>query len=387
EENALGQLAMTWDALGEPARALAALDSALVLARQHGMRRQEGENLRLLGDLYLDAGDFQRALSSYADAQEIVAALDLPAETGDVLLSIAEAQLALGRVELARQRAEEALRIHRTGGFRFAAFGDLATLAELAQASGRRVDAQQYLRSAGVLAGTLRTDVAAADLALAEARVADRAGDWQRVRTVLDAARAPLALASAGTSWEAYALRARAYRHLNQLEAAVAAGRQALDAVERVRQSYASGALRTSYVSSKAAVYADQVVSLLQLGRVGEAFEVADAGRGRTLVERLLVAREDVRGTRGAARSILEAETLLRRIDSLTVRIQELEGTRPPRERGGDQRVLSARLAETQGEYEALMVRTNDQHAAGAALLGAERTTVNAVRNSLNAGE
>lgn len=391
EENVLGQLAMTWDALGDPARALASLDSALALARQHGMRRQEGEDLRLLGDLYLDAGDFQRALTSYAGAQEIMAALELPEETGDVLLSIAEAQLALGRPELARQRAEEALRIHRTGGFHFAVFGDLATLAELAQASGRSNDAEQYLRSASALASTLRTEMAATDLALAEARVADRAGDWRRVLAVLDAARGPVSLAGNGVLWEAHAMRARAYRKLNQVEAAVAAGRLALDVVERVRQSYSSGALRTSYVSSKAALYAEQVVALLQANRIAEAFEVADAARGRALVDHLLVAREDIRRTSGAAGSLLDAETLLRRIDSLTARVRELEQSRPPGERSAalatDPRSLGARLAAARDEYEALLVRLNDVPPAGAALLNSAPTHEAAVRASLGAEE
>jgi len=391
EENALGQLALVWDALGEPTRALAALDSALSLARQHGMRRQEGENLRLLGDLYLEAGDFQRALTSYGSAQEVTAALELPEETGDVLLSIAEAQLALGRPELARQRAEEALRIHQNGGFHLAAFGDLATLAELAQASGRSADAEQYLRSASALARTLRMEMAATDLAFAEARVADRAADWRRVLAVLDAARGPLALAGNGVLWEAHAMRARAYRQLKQVEAAVAAGRLALDAVERVRQSYSSGTLRTSYVSSKAALYADQVVALLQTGRVAEAFEVADAARGRALVDHLLVAREDIRRTSGAAGSLLEAEALLRRIDSLTARVRELEQTRPPRERSGaldpDPRSLGARLNAARDEYEALMVRLGNVPSAGAALLNSAPTRAPAVRASLGADE
>ena len=391
EENALGQLAMVWDALGDPPRALASLDSALGLARQHGMRLQEGEDLRLLGDLYLDAGDYQRALTFYGSALTIVQELDLPEETGDVLLSIAEAQFALGRLDLAHDRAGEALRLHRAGGFRYAEFGDLATLAELSQAAGRPDDAQGYLRSTTVLAGALRTEMAAADVALAEARVADRAGDWPRVLNVLEGARAPLALTGNGASWEEHALRARAYGRLNQLEAAVAAGRQALDVVERTRGNYASGALRTSYVSSKSAVYSDQVMALLRLGRVGEAFEVADAGRGRALVERLLIARNDVGRTQGAARSIMESEALLQRIDSLVARIRELDQSRPPRERGAsltaDERVLSAQLTAAQSEYEALLLKTTATDAKGAAVLGSTRTNESAVRAQLGVDE
>ena len=390
EENALGQAALAYDALGDPPHAFASLDSALELTRRHGMRRQEGEDLRILGDLYVDAGDYQRALTLYGGAQTVLTELELPEETGDVLVSIAEAQLELGRVDLANQRALEALRMHRAGGYRLAEFGDLVSLAELSQAAGRPTDAQRYLRSAGVLAGVLRTEMAAAEVALAEARVADRAGDWRRVLNVLDGARAPLALTGNAARAEAHAMRARAYSRLNQLEASVAAGRQALDNVERVRGTYVSGPLRTSYVSSKASVYAEQVMALLRLGRTGEAFEVADAGRGRALVERLTVARGDVRSSAGAAGSLIEAETLLRRIDSLVARIRELEQVRPPRERGpvsADERSLNAELTTARSQYEALLVRTSETDAVGAAVLGSSRTREASVRASLGGDE
>jgi tetratricopeptide (TPR) repeat protein len=249
EENALGQLAMAYDALGDPPRALASLDSALGLTREHGMRRQEGENLRLLGDLYVDAGDFARALTFFGGAQAIVEQLDLPEETGDVLLSIAEAQLALGRINLAHQRAAEALRIHRAGGFRLAEFGDLAMLAELGKPPDAPTRRGRYLRSTSVLASTLRTEMAAADLALSEARVADRAADWQRVLSVLEEARGVRHHGQRRSMGGTRAARP-CIRPTESTRAAVAAGRQALDIVERVRGS-THGTLRTSYGRQK----------------------------------------------------------------------------------------------------------------------------------------
>ena len=382
QENALGQLALAHDALGDPSRAFALMDSALALTRQHGMRRQEAENLRLLGDLYLAAGDYLRALDYYVKSRAIGESLGLTEETGDVILSEAEAQFALGQTELARQRATAALRIHRAGGLRFAELGDLTVLAEMTQASGLTNEANSYLRSARVLAGTMRADFVMTDIALAEARVADRAGDSRRVLGALEST--PVASASGG-EWEAHALRARAYARLGRLEVAAAAGRQALAGVERIRGGYPAGALRTFYASAKANVYADQVLVLLRLGRSAEAFEVADGGRGRALVEHLAVAQEDVRRSAGVARSMVEAERLLRRIDTLVARLREAQQTRSPERsvESADDTSLGNQLAAARREYETWLERAAREDAAGSAILGGTRTDAAAVRRSL----
>ncbi len=396
EDNALGQLAMAYDALGEPTAALAALDSALRLTREHGMRRQEAENLRLLGDLYLDAGDVRRALENYAAAQRITSQLGLTEESADALLSEAQAQFALERTDLAKRRAADALRIHRGGGFRFSELGDLVVLAELEQVSGNAAAANSHLRSASAIATTLDAQLAGADVALASARVADLAGDPRRVLLDLDRVREALALASYGSQADAHALRARAYARLDQLEAAATAGRQALAAIERVRGGYRSGPLRTSYTSAKSELYADQILVLLRLGRVAEAFEVADAARGRALVEHLLVAREGVRQGVSVPSLLAESERVLRRIDTLVARLRETERTREPRQDGAagqggvrdpEFHDRSAELAAARSEYESLLLRSAQHDANAAALLGNAPTTGQAVRANLRPDE
>jgi CHAT domain-containing protein len=104
-------------------------------------------------------------------------------------------------------------------------------------------------------------------------------------------------------------------------------------------------------------------------------------------VERLLVARDDVRRTPGAARTIVESEILLHRIDSLVARMRDLDQTRPPRERSAsllaDQRALDAQLTAARSEYEALLIQANENDAMGAAVLGSARTSEASVRAAL----
>src|SRR5690348_8855122 len=95
-------------------------------------------------------------------------------------------------------------------------------------------------------------------------------------------------------------------------------------------------------------------------GRTGEAFDVADAARGRALLEHLVSARTDI-DTSSDLGHLLEREQLLRRIDALTARLRTREAT-PPKERMPTfvalTRGLSDSLARFRGEYEALLARS-----------------------------
>ena len=135
----------------------------------------------------------------------------------------------------------------------------------------------------------------------------------------------------------------------------------------------------------------DQVLALLRLGRVEEAFEVADAARGRGLLEHLLAARNDVSRATGVVGSIFESERLLRRIDSLVARLRELEA--PPRrsERGAprlaDEKALTAQLAAARSDYETLLLKGGRIDPAATALLGSRGVNASAVRQNLRARE
>ena len=389
EVNALGQLATAYDALGEPQRAFIALDSALEKAHRTDLRKEEAEDLKIFGDFFESAGDHRRALDYYARATAATDSVGMRDERGNLLRNQARAQAALGRRDLAATFAGDALRLHQSGGFLMGQLTDFLFLADFAARDGRRADADRALASAGQVALSLGGEYARTQVVLAEARLADRAGEAARVLRLLAALRTDLVAAGASTVAEASYLRMRAYAKLGQLEAAAAAGRQAIAAFERVRGNYGSDALRTSFTSDQAGVYADLVVVLLRLGRVGEAFAVADGARGRALLEHISTARAEIRASRGAVSTLLEADSLLRAIDGLVSQLHERERT-PLRERGAVfvalTRELAERITEARSRYETLVARSPETSEAMVLLGGSTRTAAD-VQASLEPNE
>jgi len=390
EVNSLAQLATAYDAVGEPQSAFAALDSSIALARVHGFRVEEADDVRVQADLYAAAGDFRRALDAYARAATLDSSLDRPEEQGDVLRSEARVQFTLGQSNVAAARAAEALRVHRAGGFRASELDDLCLLAELAQAGNRSSEAESHLRAARQVAWILNTNAANTQVAIAEGRVANRAGNATRVLRVLNIASVALSVAPTSAVAEAMALKARAYARLGRMDAAVAAGRQAVAAVERVRGNYASVALRTSYAADRASVYAELVLALLRLGRSDEALQVADAARGRALLDHLTSARVTLDSAPPSARTSIEAERLLRRIDELVARLEAMQ-RRPPLERTSftvaNSREVADRLSAARGEYEALIARSTPRTPSPLAFLRSREADSRVLRHALGPGE
>jgi len=386
-QSALGQLGVAYTALGEPGRAFTVLDSALRVARAQGLRQEEASNLEALAELYRDAGDHQRAILLYRAAQAINAELGLDVETGGDLRGEADIHGQLGDLERARTLAEQALAIHGRADARLEELRDRLFLAEILDRLGRSPEASAQLRASTELAKVLDARIARAEVALTRARMADKYGEARHVLQVTDGVKTDLARGGYAAEAEAQLLRARAYARLGKLDSAATAGRQALAKVERVRQNFGSGALRTAFVADQRQVYGELVSILLQLGLVDEAFETADRARGRTLLEPLTM--QIPRPSRSAS-ALAERETLLREIDQMVESLDLLEET-PPSERGGDQlrelKQLHARLDTARTEYEALLIRAAETRSSEVALLGAAHVEAGNVQGALQPGQ
>ena len=390
EQNALGQLGTAYDALGEPRLALAALDSALEIARHQGLKQEEASNLELIAGVYRQAGDHRRALDLYEQANLLDGELGLAVEQGANLRNVAEIHLVLGRPDLAREFAAKALRIHRGAGARLQELRDNLLLAELASVAGEVTVASGHLRAATALAAALDARTARAEVALGKATVLLRAGDARGALRVLARAGGDLSRGSYSGTSQAATLRTRAYLRLSMLDSAAAAAQEAVAAVERVRGNFGSGFLRSSYGVDKSAVYADLVDVFLRLNRTAEAFEIADRGRSRALLEHLGAASSDRPLPGPTVRAFARGEMLLRRIDTLMSRLDALEET-PRGERDAtvlaQTRALAADLAQSRSAYENHVVRAAEQDAAGAALLGGRPVTAGEVQRALGPTE
>ena len=149
-----------------------------------------------------------------------------------------------------------------------------------------------------------------------------------------------------------------------------------------------SPALRTSYTADRARTYADLVIALLAQNRIDDAFRVADAARGRALIDQLSAARRELpRG--GAAGELATADSLLRRINTLVEQLRIADTThpaRPDREAAAaaspDAGAVLHALTLARASYDSLAVMTGRAESRGA-IVGASRVDVAAIKRSL----
>jgi CHAT domain-containing protein len=389
EENALGQLGTAYELTGQEELALTALDSALAIARRLGLKEQVADLQRLIGGVHLRIGDYRRALRSYGEAEGTMRAAGLTANLGALLRSSADAQLRLGNLPRADASMREALRLHTSSGERLDLLDDLLLLAEIDYRATGLAGAEARLKESRTIADRLNTRGSRVAVVLAEAHFADLARDSRRVLRVLHTAGPDLAAGDYGAQWLAGALAARAHARLGALDSAVASGRRAVAAVERLRGALASEALRSTFVADRADVYGDLVLILLRLGRAEEAFALADAARSRGLLDHLTAARGDT-ASGAISPEITGGERLLLRIDELIQRLRETE-RRQPRERGPSadsaSAPLAAELAAARSAYEALLVRAVQRDPRATAILGTRSVRLAEVRAALRPDE
>ncbi len=387
DENALGQLGTAYDALGDPQRAIVYLDSALAIARQHDLGAPEAEDLQLIAEQFGQAGDHERALQYLARARKLSESMGLGSRLGDIAQAESREYAMLSRADLALSRAREASSAHRAAHARLEELNDQLLIAEIAQTYGRRQEAARAVDLATSLGQTLPQEIAAGTLALGRARVDDASGDFSGVLRDLGQSHTSIARLGPQAEWQMHAMEARSLARLGRWADAVSAGRLAVSTIENIRGRLGEGPLRTSFINDRSDVYAQLVVTLLAVGRTSEAFEVADAARGKALLEHLGALSHSVPR---ASRNLAESERLLRRIDWLLTQLHRADSV-PARERSlamrADLRELSNRLFEARQDYEDHMRKAAVIDPRGATLIGNVRTSTPIVLASLHPDE
>ena len=390
EENALGQLGVAWREVGETSRALAYFDSALTLATRNGLLEPETDDLVLSAEVYEDAGDHRRALEVLGRARMLADSLKMESKLGHILLTEAHAYSGLGLPRLALTRATDAADHQHAADSPMDELIARLDVAEFAERTGDSAAAATAIGNARLLADKLGSGIARIQLALGSARVADIANRSDAVLAALASPVADAALLSAGERAEAEGLRARALFRRGEYRKAADAGRLAVDAVERLSRQVGSASLRTSYLSERSRAYADLVITLLALNKVDDAFRVADAARGRALIDQLSVARRDLPRT-GAAGDLVAADSLLQRINALVEQLRIADTTRrspeaTDRATNRPSATLESALATARASYDSLLDRMNRSASRGA-IVGASTVDVPSIQRSLAPGE
>ena len=381
-ENSSGQLGYAYAQRGELSKSLAYLDTALTIATAHGMSSEQTDDLQLMAQLYADAGDHRHALDLLQRAHLLADSMKMITKLGQVALTEAVVYNGMGNLSLARTWARKAVELQRTAGARMYELYAELFLAEVSQRAGDTSQASASLAAADSLTRTLGWRVARIHFALGAARVADAARRPRDVLALLDSSDANRMFLTADEQAETEALRARAFLQLRQHATAAAAGRRAIAGFERIRRGLGTSSFRSYYLADRATAYSDLVIALLALGRVDEAFLVADQGRGRALVEHLGAAAREL-PPRVTTRDGEEMERLLRRIDELVerLRIRDTIGERnrlPASADGPDAR----ELFEARRTYEALLERATRASSSSPNPDG-QRIDVSAIRQHL----
>lgn len=387
EQNAVGQLATAFEAIGEYGRAFSLLDTALHLSRSGELAEQEVEVLRLLGGMHARIGDHRRAVRYYGQAEQVAERSGVDGDRGSVHRGAAEAHLLLRNLPAARMHAARALALHEEGEEPYDQLDDVLLLVRIEHDGGDTTSARELLARAQDLAHTVATRGALTSVVLARARHEERRGDARGVlRSIagLDPVSRELDLEARGL---AASLASHAYARLGLLDSAAIAGRDAVHALERTRGTLALEPMRSTYTSERAAVYGDLVITLLRLGRTEEAFEVADRARSRGLLEHLGAARPSASGE-SVPRELVEADALLRRIDAL---VEALRRSEPSRLRSravpSADETAHADLTAARTEYEALLVRASARDARASSVVGASGSSLGAIAASLRPEE
>ncbi|MEO8140960.1 MAG: CHAT domain-containing protein, partial [Gemmatimonadota bacterium] len=259
----------------------------------------------------------------------------------------------------------------------------LADLLFLAEADSLR--AADWLRQAHTLADSLRSRRAQADVDLSGARLALREHDWPRAVRGVQAAATGHRTMEPMLRWQLAETEAAAYYGAGRLTEAETAARRAVDAVERVRSSLVASWSRAQFLASRAGTYATLAEILLARDRVAEAFTVADAARGRALLEHLagLDAAETASGSLLA--SFATQERTLRRIDDLEQQLSGLDEDASP-ESAATRNRLRHQLARLQSDYvDATRIQPGSVRAA--AILGVAHADIIELQGALRPGE
>src|SRR6476661_9600487 len=277
-------LGKVYDDLGEKQKALEYYSQSLPLLRAVGDRREEAITLISIGTVYSELGEKQKALEYYSQSLPLQRAVGDRGGEASTLNNIGLAYSALGETQKALEYYSQSLPLQRAVGNRR---GEAVTLNNIALVYLQLGEKQKALEYFGH------------SLPLSRA-VGDRTQEALTLNNIAFAKRAQGNLTEALTDIEA-----------------------SLKIIESLRTKVASPELRTSYFATVQDYYQFYIDLLMELhktqpksGYDTKAFEASERSRARSLLELLQEANADIR--QGVAPELLQQErSLQQQLDAL----------------------------------------------------------------------
>ena len=248
---ALGNRGWAYYRLGDSERAFSLFLEARKRASRIGAITDEVKWLTTAGYVYLDAHDYPAAEQSYKQALDLAKQINSKEDIVNALMSLALVSQRTGRLEQARDYADQTI--------------------AMAPAEGNRLDVLYPMLVKGQVAARMR-DTAQAEKLFREVEQDPKSHVFLK--------------------WEAEHSLARLYEDENQTDAANHEYRAALSTFEAARSSLQHEESSLPFPANASRIYDDYIYFLVSRGKSNEALQVAEYSRGRTLAEGLGVLRK-----------------------------------------------------------------------------------------------
>ncbi len=391
-ENTRGEALLALDRFSEARRAF---DKALQWAQTSATGFAVGLIQGNLADLAARSGSLHEALQLFSCAR---ASMTARGHSARLLLEEADVLLALGLAPLAVQRLAESLAIVDEVGLAFegmraslalsralAAVGQAEEATRLAAGAAERAvalrDTPGEARALAMQALLLAERGLCAEAAQALQKAIDRDGNpapsdavgrcligsrlalrqsrpLESMRLATEAARLANEIGAAPLEADAYVQLARVQRLTGSATAAISSAHTAVAATERVRSSLGAELLRRAYLGRSVDAYEELVLAHLGSAHrdsAAHAWEAAERGKGRSLLERTLASRASSNGPEATSADVLDSRAQLDAAYRLMVQTTRstaavTPGTAPPTGHTERVRAIHSRLSQLEGE-------------------------------------
>jgi CHAT domain-containing protein/Tfp pilus assembly protein PilF len=388
----LGNLALCHLGLGQISEALSSFDRALQLARDAGLAKEEADWLVGKGMALIRRGEYDPALDNYRAALETYEKAGLKRELIEGLnhigslysllgdagsaeqnfrraivqarvighkLGVATNLIALGDLEWRRRRHEEAAALYAQALVLAREMDDRALVAQsLVQLAFTHRDQGQFEKGLREAQQALKT-AREIEAQLLEAQALYATGELKRRQGQPKAALGDYAagdeivrpLGEPELGWRLAYAQGLALEALGRNEEAVKPLERAVTIIEAVRTRLREERFRAGYIEDKYQVYVALVRLLLKLGRIGDAFLVAEKLRARSYLDLFNRGVPPLRN-RAQRQAVVE---LRERIRQLQRAIEEETAMPGPEQRASALQVFSGELVAAEREYQNLL--------------------------------
>jgi CHAT domain-containing protein len=286
EARALGNLAFVAISLEHFDQAIDRSQEALGLARSLGMRSLVATNLGNLGWAYAELGDFENSLDFFKQGEDLSEKSALTGYGAYWLTGIADAFQQERNYVAAESNLNRALEVGRRLDDKETITTALNALALICLKTGRLDLAEQKVKEALSLEEAGLDHFGPVQSWILSARIEASKGNYGQaeklfVRVLEDPK------ADTPSRWEAKARLARLHDEQGFPKKAEREYRESINAIKVARASVIKEDLRLSFLANGIEFYDDYIGFLVAQGRKGDALEVAELSRARTLEEGL----------------------------------------------------------------------------------------------------